>query len=131
METNQAIKYFETELFIKDLKKLLKKYRSLSDDIKVAKRNAIELYHLQKINNQSIFPIQGFCTQEVLICKLKKFACKALKGRGSQSGIRIVYAFFIKSCRIDFIEIYYKGSQENEDRERIKTYLNRQTTSEM
>lgn len=130
METTPAINYSETEFFKKDLKRLLKKYRSLNDDINVVKRDAIELYHLKKINNQSIFPIQGFCTEEILVCKIKKFACKALKGRGSKSGIRMIYAFFIKSSKIDFIEIYHKGNKENEDRERIKSYLTSKTTSQ-
>lgn len=124
MEPTQTIKYFETEPFKKDLKKLLKKYRSLSSDLEVAKINAIELFHLKNINSQSIFPIPGFCTEDILICKIKKFACKSLKGRGSKSGIRIVYAFFKKTLKVEFIEIYFKGNQINEDKERVKNFLN-------
>src|SRR3989338_3645058 len=123
MTTGTTISYGQTEEFQKDLKKLLKKYRSLEEDLELAKIAAIELFHLQKINNLSVFPIPGFCTEEVLICKLKKFACKALKGRGSKSGIRVIYAFHVKSLRVDFIEIYFKADQENEDQERIKRYL--------
>lgn len=123
MEIIPTIKYCETEPFKKDLKKLLKKYRSLVADLEVAKRNAIELYHLKNINSQSIFPIPGLCTAEILICKIKKFACKSLKGKGSRSGIRIIYSFNIKTFEVDFIEIYYKSNQEIENRERIKSYL--------
>jgi len=123
METTIKIEYFKTDFFKKDFKKLLKKFRSLESDIEVAKKNAIELYHIKKIDNQSVFPIPGFCSEEIIVCKLKKFACKALKGRGSKSGIRIIYAYFTKKSRVDFIEIYYKGNQENEDRERIKNYI--------
>ena len=122
MET--VISYGQTEEFKKDFKKLLKKYRSSEEDLKLAKIAAIELFHLKKINNLSIFSISGCCTEDILICKLKKFACKALKGRGSKSGIRIIYAFHMKTLRVDFIEIYFKADQENEDRERIKQYLN-------
>lgn len=127
------IDYFETELFKKDFKKLLKKYRTLEEDLEVAKRNAIEGFHvgkddgsgnLRKIDSRSIFPIQGFCSEEIQVCKIKKFACKALKGRGAQSGIRIIYAFDLKNVRVDFIEIYFKADQENEDKGRIKSYLN-------
>lgn len=117
------IKYKTTDYFNKDFKHLLKKYRTLEDDLENAKCNAIELYHSKCINNQSIFPIQGFCSEEVQICKIKKFACKALKGRGSKSGIRIIYAFHCQSCKVEFIEIYFKGEKENEDRERMKDYL--------
>ncbi|MCJ7740244.1 hypothetical protein MUP32_02920 [Candidatus Microgenomates bacterium] len=123
MTTKTAISYGETEEFKKDFKKLLKKYRSLEEDLELAKIAAIELFHLKKINNSSVFPIPGYCSGEILVCKLKKFACKALKGRGSKSGIRIIYAFHVKTLRVDFIEIYFKADQENEDRERIKNYL--------
>ena len=121
MET--TISYDQTEEFKKDFKKLLKKFRSLEEDLELAKIAAIELFHIKKINNLSVFPIQGCCTDEVLICKLKKFACKTLKGRGSKSGIRIIYAFHVKTLRVDFIEIYFKADQENEDRRRIYQYL--------
>ena len=118
--------YSSTEEFERDLKRLLKKFHSLNEDIEVAKVFAIDLYHTQKINKQAIFPMPQFCTDEALICKLKKFACKALKGRGVKSGIRIIYAFHIQALKIEFIEIYFKGEKENEDRERIKEYLKSQ-----
>jgi hypothetical protein len=121
------IDYFETEEFAKDFKKLAKKFKTLADDIETAKKNAIELYHLHKIDNQSIFQIQEFKSDEMEICKLKKFACKALKGKGVQSGIRVIYAYHKNRLRIEFIEMYYKGDKENENRERIKAYLSKQT----
>jgi len=117
------INYGETPEFQKDFKKLLKKFKSLEKDFELAKIAAIELYHVQKINNLSVFPIQGFCTEEIQVCKIKKFACRALKGRGAKSGIRIIYAFHVINLKIDFIEIYFKGEKENEDSERIKDYL--------
>ena len=123
MEMTTRIDYCETDSFKKDLKKLLKKFKTLESDLEVAKRDAIELFHIKKINNQSVFPIQGFCTEEVLICKVKKFACKALKGRGAKSGIRVIYAFHAKTLKVEFIEMYFKSDQENENRERIKEYL--------
>ena len=89
------INYKSTEAFERDLKRLLKRFPSLNADIEVAKVFTIELFHLQKINKQAIFPIPNFCTEELKICKLKKFACKALKGRGVKSGIRIIYAYYI------------------------------------
>ena len=117
------IRYEQTDEFQRDFKKLLKKYRTLIDDLETAKHAAIELFHIQKINNLSVFPISGFCTEDVQIYKLKKFACKALKGRGSKSGIRVIYAYYIKLCKVEFIEIYFKADQENENSDRIKQYL--------
>ncbi len=120
---SEKIKYSAVNSFWKDFKRLLKKYRTLKDDLETAKRHAIELYHLKKVNNESVFLMQSFCTEEIQICKVKKFACKSLKGRGSKSGIRIIYAFHCQSYKVEFIEIYFKGNKEKEDRSRIKEYL--------
>lgn len=117
------INYSRTSEFQKDFKRLLKKFKSLEDDLELVKIAAIDLFHIQKINNLSIFPIQGFYTEKIEVCKIKKFACKALKGRGSKSGIRVIYAFHYENCKVDFIEIYFKGEKENEDRERIRKYF--------
>ncbi|HEY4480728.1 MAG TPA: hypothetical protein VI821_01390 [Candidatus Paceibacterota bacterium] len=102
---------------------MLKKFKSLEEDLELVKIAAIELFHIQKINNLSIFPIQGFYTEKIQVCKIKKFACKALKGRGSKSGIRVIYAYHIAISKVEFIEIYFKGDKENENQERIKEYL--------
>jgi hypothetical protein len=114
--------------FDRDLKKLLKKFRTLEEDIEKAKTNAIELYHIRKINNLSVFQIPGFHSPGAVFFKLKKFSCKALKGRGVQSGIRIIYAFYPQELSVDFIEIYYKADQANENQERIKAYIKLRTT---
>ena len=117
------ITYKSTSGFEKDVKRLLKKLRTLEDDVEVAKKNAIELFHLTKIDNNSVEPIPNFCSDELKICKIKKFACKALKGRGVQSGIRVIYAYYVLTNTVDFIEIYFKGESEKEGKERIKKYL--------
>lgn len=117
------IDYAETESFQKDFKRLKKKFRTLEEDLANVKQHAIELYHLQGIDSRGIFQIPGFCTETIKIFKIKKFACKALKGKGAQSGIRIIYAFHPNTGKIDFIEMYFKGEQENEDRSRIENYL--------
>ena len=118
-----GIEYSETNEFRKDLKRLLRRFRSLKDDLETVKKAAIELYHVRGIDNLSIFQITGLNTAEIQIYKIKKFACKALKGKGAASGIRVIYAWHVKTSAVDFIEIYYKGDQGNEDRERIKSYL--------
>ena len=117
------ISYASVHEFDQELKKLGKKYRSLPDDLELVKKAAIELLHRQKIDNQSIFKIPGYCSETLLICKLKKFACRALKGRGNKSGIRIIYAFYPLENRVIFMEIYFKGDKKNEDHERIRNYL--------
>jgi mRNA-degrading endonuclease RelE of RelBE toxin-antitoxin system len=115
--------YEESKEFLNDLKKLLKKFPSLKDDLGIAKRAVIELRHIQEIDNQSVFQISGYTHKHFGFWKIKKFACKSLKGRGARSGIRIIYAFYPKENKVVFLEIYFKGKKENEDKERIKDYL--------
>jgi hypothetical protein len=50
---------------------------------------------------------------------LIKIASKALKGRGVNSGLRLIYAYFPDEQKITFIELYHKNDKENEDRNRI------------
>ena len=123
--------YKNTSGFDKDLKKLLKKFRTLEEDLDLVKLATIEPYHIgilldgiiEKKDANAIFLISNFCSDELKICKIKKFACKALKGRGVQSGIRVIYAYYVLTNTVDFIEMYFKGESENEDKERIKQYL--------
>lgn len=105
--------------FEKDLKKLLKRFSSLEDDLQTFIKVALNVFHKQNIDNRAIFHISDLGIQSPKIYKARKFACKALKGKGAQSGVRIIYAYHEKDDWIEFIEIYYKGDKESEDRERI------------
>jgi hypothetical protein len=117
------MKYEETDLFARDFKKLLRKFRSLEEDLEIAKKNAIELFHIHHIDNNSVFEIKGARnTTKLQFYKLKKFSCHNLKGKGSKSGIRIVYAYFSESQKAVLLQIYFKGHRENEDRKRIKSF---------
>ncbi len=119
----KTIKYGETDLFRKDFKKLKKRFKTLDEDLEIAKKNAIELFHFLGIDNQSVVLIPKASDEKFQIYKLRKFACKALKGRGVQSGIRITYAYCLRTAAIVFIEIYFKADQENEDKQRIVAFL--------
>jgi len=120
--------YDETEEFTRDFKKLLKKFSSLAEDLEVNKQYRIELFHCKEIDSRSIFEIQGVGnTDELKFFKVKKFQCKALKGRGARSGIRVIYAYFPIEQKIVFIEIYFKANQENENRQRIIDFIDKAT----
>lgn len=120
----RTINYQETIEFTRDFKKLLKKFPSLKDDFEVNKQYRIELFHCQEINSNSIFEIDGAGNTAYLrFYKVKKFQCQSLKGKGAQSGIRVIYAYRREEQKIIFLEIYYKADQENEDRQRIKNFI--------
>ena len=116
--------YDETKEFRRDFKKLLKKFSSLEDDIKVNKQYRIELFHCKKIDGRGIFEIQGVGNTEYLqFFKMTKFQCKSLKGRGAKSGIRVIYAYYPNELTIVFLEIYFKANQDSNDRQRITDFM--------
>lgn len=117
------IEYRETPEFLKDLKRLAKKFPTLEEDFELMKRAAIELYHLRGIDNRSVLPVPGYGGGSLKIFKVKKFACRSLPGKGVRSGLRVIYAFDEACRRTDFIEIYYKNDQKNENSDRIRTWL--------
>jgi mRNA-degrading endonuclease YafQ of YafQ-DinJ toxin-antitoxin module len=98
-----------------DVKSLIKKYRTLEDDLAVVKK---VLQVLPDERPPFSFQIDNLGLQTCII-KVRKMACKALKGRGINSGLRLVYAYFPESQKIIFIELYHKNDKENVDRARI------------
>lgn len=111
--------------FEKDMKKLLKRFKTLEGDLKIFIEKQLNLYHKLKLDNKGVSPISGLRIESPKMYKAKKFACRSLKGKGVQSGIRVIYAYFEDADKIELVEIYYKGDKENEDRERIIKYYRR------
>jgi len=106
--------------FEKEKKKLLKRFRTLDEDLDNFINVQLKLFHKLGIDNNAVELLSDLGINEPKIYKVKKFACKALKGKGVQSGIRIIYSYFENDDRIEFVEIYYKGDKENEERDRIE-----------
>lgn len=103
----------ETDEFSKDFKRLSKKYKSLPNDLLEFKKvvTAFPLgsgKHFVILHN----------LEQVKIIKAR-FFCRYLRG----VSLRIIYAYQESIRIIDFIELYFKGEQENEDRNRIKEFL--------
>jgi mRNA-degrading endonuclease RelE of RelBE toxin-antitoxin system len=105
--------------FEKEFKKLLKKFQSLEEDLDVFIDKQLVPTHKLGVDNGGVVRIAGLGIEEPKVYKAKKFACKSLKGKGAQSGIRIIYSYSSTRDVVEFIEIYYKGDKENEDRARI------------
>ncbi len=108
--------------FERDFKKLSRKFKTLEEDFETFIKTQLVLFHKLEIDNKGIFQISDLGIESPKIYKVKKFACKALKGKGAKSGIRVIYAYYKNKDAIELIEIYYKGDKENEDRERIMKY---------
>jgi len=108
--------------FDKDLKKLAKRFRTIEEDLQILIDHGLVAFHKFNIDNGGIFEIEGLGISYPKIFKVKKFACRALKGTGANSGLRLIYAYYADKDEIDLIEIYFKGDKENENRERILKY---------
>ncbi|MBT3169661.1 MAG: hypothetical protein HN952_02950 [Candidatus Cloacimonetes bacterium] len=108
--------------FKKELKKLEKKYPTLSEDL-----DHFISYGLPKIIDNKIIeemPIiskLGIINPEIR--KVTKFACRSIYGRGAKSGIRIIFAYDREKKVVKFIEIYHKNKKEIENRDRIYKYF--------
>jgi mRNA-degrading endonuclease YafQ of YafQ-DinJ toxin-antitoxin module len=102
----------ELSEFKKDLKHLLKKYTTLNDDLDVVKR-VLEVTPDERPPFSFRIDHLGL---ETCIIKVEKIACKAFKGRGVNSGLRLIYAHFPDEQKITFIELYHKNDKENVDK---------------
>jgi hypothetical protein len=105
--------------FERDLKGLIKRFRTLEEDLATLLKIQLVLFHKLGVDNKGVFEIPGMPFNEPKIYKVKKIACRALKGRGANSGLRLIYAHFAEVDKIELVEIYFKGDKENEDRGRI------------
>jgi mRNA-degrading endonuclease RelE of RelBE toxin-antitoxin system len=105
--------------FDKQLKTLLRKYRTLEKDLDLLK-TVLEKHPRGYPPGIVRVSRLGINTE---IYKVKHFRCKFLKHRGSRSGIRIIYAFLAEEEKIEFVEIYYKEKDNIEcDKNRILRY---------
>lgn len=108
--------------FDKDLKRLKKRFKTLDDDIETFITKQLKLTHKLGIDNKGVVPIPELGIEIPKIYKARKFACRALKGRGVMSDIRIIYAYYEDEDIVEFIEIYFKGDKATEDKKRIIKY---------
>lgn len=123
------LKYESMPEFEKQLKRLLKRFPSLRDDLDVVQRAVIELLHVKGLDNRHAVRVPGHNNPYCEIYKILKMTCKSLKGRGNLSGLRVIYAYHAADKRVVFIEIYFKADQPNENRELIRSYIAEHSTA--
>ena len=99
--------------FQKECKRLARKYRSLIEDLKEFRK----VVSVIPLGNSKHFAVIE--QNDVLRIVKARLFCRYLKG----SSLRVIYSYSERTQRIEFIEIYYKGDKENEDRKRIQQYL--------
>ncbi len=105
-----------TPEFEKEIKHLQKKYQTLPDDLEEFKRVLCKFPTGTGKNFAVLRQIET-----VKIIKARLF-CRTLKG----SSLRVIYAYHEKTGEIEFIEfieLYFKGDKETENKKRIEDYL--------
>ena len=107
----------ELNEFKKDIKKLSKKFRTLRDDISTIKK-VLDIRPDER--PPFSYRIDGLGIKTCII-KIKKIASKSFKGKGINSGFRLIYAHFEEENRIVLIEVYHKSVKEKEDKKRIQS----------
>lgn len=113
----------QVEEFEKDIKKLEKRFPTISEDLENFKKVLIldprKLSGVIRAHYQEIK-----IKPEVEVYKARKFRCKSLKGRGSRSGIRVIYGFWPMLNKISLLEIYYEEKKKGDcNLERLKYYF--------
>jgi hypothetical protein len=108
--------------FSRDLKRLSKRFRTLEDDLQILISAQLFPFHKLGLDNRGTVRIPDLGFPEPPIFKTRKFASRSLPGKGAQSGLRLIHAFFEADDRIELVEIYFKGEKENENRERISEH---------
>lgn len=112
----------ETSDFKKDLKKLVKKYQTLPKDFNELK----EIYLTNLPQGNGIKHWNLLHKSESFEIYKMRMQCDSTKGKS----FRIIYTYNFKNKQIEFIEfieIYFKGNKESEDKNRIKVYIKSNT----
>lgn len=110
----------QIDLFLKDLKRLRKRYPSIDNDLSIFVK-ALLVRLPDKLPDTFRIPL-GKEYETDPVYKTKSFSCRSLGG-GKQSGIRVIYAFNENSNLVTLLEIYHKNEKTNHDNERIIDFL--------
>lgn len=106
--------YKELPEFAKEFKKLSRKYCSLDKDFTLFKK-LLDAEPLGTGKHFNVLTIVG----DTRVVKARLF-CQTLRG----SSLRVIYSYNgVEIEFIEFIELYFKGDKETEDKNRIKEYL--------
>ena len=115
----ESMKIAELEEYKKDLKGLSKKYKTLPEDMEIVKK-------VLRVNPGEkppfSFRVSGLSI-ETCIIKVKRIASKSFKGKGGNSGFRLLYAYYKNEKRIVLIELYHKSKKAIEDKKRILSHF--------
>ena len=108
--------------FTRDLKRLKKRYRTIENDLETLINTLLFAFHKLQIDVDGVKRIDNIGPIRLPVYKVKKFACRSIKGRGVRTGLRLIYTYNVDDDCIELIEIYSKSDKKVEDRDRIEKY---------
>jgi hypothetical protein len=113
--------------FAGDLKRLKKRYQSLDEDLAILIKALHVWLCLQGKAGQSYDDgyvlMSGYATEGCFLYKVKHMTCRALKGKGNRTGLRVIFAYWPGSDTFELIQLYFKADNESEDQQRVKDYV--------
>lgn len=110
------MKFDELDEFGRDLKRLLKKYKSLREDLAVVKK----ILTVMPDERPPFSCLIDHASSAARVIKLQKIACKSLKGAGVNSGLNLIYAHVKGEKRIVMMRIYDRNEKQNDNRKLIR-----------
>ena len=114
------MQFRQSKKFDRELKNLLKKYRSLKEDLETLK--GVLKVCPQGTGEKHWNRLHVSSDGTITVFKVR-LACKAMKG---ESRFRVIYAYNTATdelALVDFIEIYFKGDRVNNDQSLVEDYL--------
>jgi hypothetical protein len=110
-----------------DLKHLKKRYKSLDEDLETLIKALYVWLCVQSKAGQSYddgyVVMSGYAASGCYLYKVRHMTCRALKGMGSRTGLRVILAYWPNSDALEFIQTYSKADSESEDKKRIQGYV--------
>jgi len=105
--------------FERNVKILLKRYRSIESDLEVL-ISVIQQYPGGKFPLS--FRLQGYVG--CYFVKVKKIRSNSFPNKGVNSGFRLIYCWEEKAEQIQLVELYHKKDKELEDSGLLKKFCN-------
>lgn len=109
------MKIYENEKFENKFKKLIKKYSSLKDDFENLKEIITKIPKGDGTKHWN--HLKSDFENEKFIFKVR-LKCKSTRS----SRFRIIYFYDGKNIELFFIEIYFKGKKESEDKKLVEDF---------
>jgi hypothetical protein len=114
-----------TAEFKRDIKKLSKRFGTIQEDLQHFIDYGVTPHHCLDQPDPWIVRMSGLGFADPPVFIAKRVTCQSLRGTGSQSGLRVVYAWFADEGRIELVELFYKGDKKSADFDRIRRLYGR------